>query len=251
MVGKRTMKSSSSAQPKRSRSAAPPSYRKGRSSTTPRYSSRSMIDSEKRFLDTSGANLVVNDVGTVIPSLNLLPQGSGQGQRTGSKAQVVNLNVNFMFRLVPPQVQTTVGSGLVIRVLVGVDTECRGVPVQPTEILLDYNPQILQPLGFRNYIIASRFRILKDKMFTLNCAASGSNGTSAGIPFDCYKTLKISKKTNVICEFTNGTGATAIADCAGNNFFIIAFAQSATGNTPPNPITLCEMSYVARIKYLG
>lgn len=252
MVSKRTTKRSSDTRSKK--------RTKGDYLSVPRSTGTTSVrmrpaDDEKRFYDTYLVNADVNTAGFVVSSLNLLSQGSGQGQRIGSKATICNLNINCRFTLRAATIQDITAGAATVRMIVGIDTECRGAQPNVSDVLnlLGVGPDpngVTHCLSFRNYPIASRFRILKDKLFNLNASGSGNNGTLGGVTMEVEKVVKVSKKLNLRVDFNNAAGATDITAVQGNNIFVM-FVSDGPNTTPADTGGKVAVDMIARIKYYG
>jgi len=247
MVSKRTTKRSSDSRSTKKRARS--DY-----VAVPKQVAHTSSPDEKRFLDISAGAVYLSTSGIVVPTLCPLSQGSGQGQRTGSKAIIKNVNVMVSFHLDRATIQNPTTGSATVRMILGIDTQCRGtapnvadvlniIPTGPTNV-----EGVLNVISFRNYIIANRFRILKDKIFNLNAAGSSNNGTLGGVTMEYEKFVKVSKKLNLRIDFTNGTGATDVSNIDGNNLFILFIAD---GPDTAGANGKVFVNFVSRVKYIG
>lgn len=180
---------------------------------------------EKKYWDVQVTNVGDMTSGSVLNSLNLIPQGTTDQKRIGNKITIRNINIRGQFSL--DDQGTGAFTSCIMRVILFVDKQCNGATATVADILTtaDIN-------SFRNMDQVERFVILKDKNYTLPVTAANVLHTS-----DSTRTWNISKKCNYDVHFSSTTGA--ITEIRSNNVGLLYITSN----------TIVNAEGIARIKF--
>lgn len=181
---------------------------------------------EKKYFETAIVSTTDMSAGIIVPSLNLVPQGTTDKTRIGNKINVVNLNMNFHFS---QDDQTTLffGNGP-LRMIVYHDKQANGAAAVVTDILTTASI-----LSFRNMDQVERFTILSDKLLNSPEVTANVAHTSNSVMYKRW-----AKKMNIPIHFSSTTGA--ITELKSSNIGVLLIAAVSTTNWTAN----------CRIKYL-
>ncbi len=191
------------------------SRRGRRAATTPQ---------ELKFFDVSFSDAIVATGGTVVDSLNEIPQGVTESTRIGRKCTVHSVYCKFQVTLPEVDAATTPAQKETIRVIIYVDHQCNGatIAVSGASGFL----QAADFLSFRELTNGKRFTTLMDRTYAMNYQTSlgtGADGDYAAV--SVYDTLF--KKVNIPLEFSAAAGA--ITEIRTNNIGFLAISQTGQG----------------------
>ncbi len=178
---------------------------------------------ELKFLDVDLDDGVVASAGSVIASINLIPQGATESQRVGRKCTIRAISCRY--RCVLPQIDAaaTPGNGDTCRFIVFQDKQCNGATATVTGILESANYK-----SFYNLANQGRFKILEDSLIQQNfngLASDGAGVVSSGMVQEDH----IWKKAVTIpVEFDGATGA--ITEIRSNNVGVLLISTAGTTN---------------------
>lgn len=183
-------------------------------------------------------------------SLNLIPQNAGSSGRRGSHIRVLNLNMHGMFHCDTSAIASFDAdiARVRLRFIVYYDTSNNSDPTRvDPEVILASNGTNATVDSFRNMVQAKDFKILYDKIITLE-PQSITNKDTGGTSTAMYPSIRshgfrISKKLNLDVDFTEPeSGDPTLSNIPNGNFGILAFNDgSNTGSA--------KIDYCCRLKY--
>lgn len=182
---------------------------------------------EKKYFETSIVNVGSNIAGSVLNSLNLVPQGTTDQTRIGNKISIRNINIHG-YMSYDDQTTGAFGAGN-LRVILFVDKQCNGATALVTDILKSASIE-----SFRNMDQVDRFTILKDIVFEGPQLVANALHTS-----QTTKYWSLSAKCDLPIHFSSTTGA--ITELRSNNIGMLYITDGAA----VNPASLG----VARVKF--
>ena len=129
---------------------------------------------EKKFLDTDVQGSFLTGNGTIVPSLNIVPQGTNQSERIGRKIYIHNIRLRMTLTNTGTDFNNT---DAIVRIILYIDHQANGAAATGDEILDNtIGPNLLD--NFRNLAQQERFTVLWDKTWNLN--STSSNNAAAG-----------------------------------------------------------------------
>jgi hypothetical protein len=189
---------------------------------------------ETKFFDTLINETSITATGSIVPSLNLVAQGTADNQRIGRELKIKGLYIRGQFE---QNTSTTVTSAIKMRLIIYLDKQANGAAATMGDIL--DTTVITTPVNaFRNLDNAKRFKILKDKRVQLNFYGhDGTNAFEHAVNFNYAWTPK--KPLSV--EFSSTTGG--ITEIRSNNIGILLVSNTASA--------LAQFDGGARIHFNG
>lgn len=175
---------------------------------------------EMKFFDTVEAAATGAVAGTIsIGSVNIVPQDDTQSGRIGRKITIKRLQVRG--QLVLPATTVAADTTDKIRVMFIQDMQTNGA--SPTVATILETADINSYLNMAN---SSRFKVLSDKIYTLNATAGGA---PTGTPSfgSVTRNYAIYKKCNIIIEYDNSAATGAIATQRTNNILCMCISLNA------------------------
>lgn len=118
-----------------------------------------------------GANPVVPPTNENLLSVNLVGQGTGASQRVGRKLTITSLFIKAFISL---REESTTPS-VVVRMIVYQDMQCNGTGLARVADLIESSGNETLYLGYMNLANRGRFRILANKIVTLNAGTQSGN----------------------------------------------------------------------------
>ncbi len=154
-------------------------------------------------------------------SVNLIAQNTTEIGRIGRKCVIKSINWRFQVTL-PQQVDAAdISGGDTYRLIMYLDKQCNGATAAVTGILESTDFQ-----SFNNLANKSRFRILMDRVYTLNRMVAGTDGASTiGTPIFLVND-SFYKNCNIPLEFDAAAGA--ITEIRSNNIGVMAITLNGT-----------------------
>lgn len=149
---------------------------------------------ELKYFDTPITSTDAPTGGVIVPTLNLITQGAGSSDRIGRKAFVKRIQIKGHVVLkTESDVTPGLASGDRIRVMVYLDKQCNGTAATVGQLL-----QKTELNSWRDMEQVDRFRILHDKVYTLNrtSLANGSSSANVSGP-SVYKMFNMGKNCNL------------------------------------------------------
>ncbi len=171
---------------------------------------------ELKFHDVDLDDATVAAGAIVTPSINLIAQGTTESQRIGRKCTIRSINWRFSLLLSPATASAATSDTL--RIIMFLDKQCNGATAANTDVL-----ESASYLSFNNLANKGRFRTLMDRVYNINSAAGGGDGTT-----EDYGPVDISdsffKKCNIPIEFNSTTGA--IGEIRSNNIGVLLMSRA-------------------------
>jgi len=204
---------------------------------------------EKKFYDTSLLNSALTSptdstTGAQNPSaticLNTVTQGDSESQRDGKQIAMLNLTIKGKLSVDGLEDQIALQSPHTIFVAVVLDTQTNGALTATNNIFKNTAANAgTSVIPLRNLLFGKRFRILKQKRFTIDNhemqhAANAISSSYRHRFFDWFIPLKGMK-----VNYSNTTET--IANIIDNSISVIAYCTT----------TLPTISYNARLRFVG
>ena len=176
------------------------------------------IGTEKKFFDTVIADYAIQNAGHIHTTglLGVIASGTGESQRIGRKILLKSIHIHASLRKEDSTVKAD--SSTVVRIIVGIDTQCNGVGPVVGDVLKLTNPTVLPTNAFNNLSNKGRFIILKDKYFNLTSLCGAGNGTTNDYG-RAYKQFNYNRKLNIPINYSSTTGS--ISEIRDNVPFMI------------------------------
>lgn len=170
-------------------------------------------------------------------------QGAGISDRVGRKVQVKAIRIKGMIHCAAQADQTAGDAASVVRLVLVQDHQPNGTQVQGEDIMAAPGgaSATLVPFSFQNLSNLGRFRVLKDKIFTLqnpNAVWDGTNIEQQGVAKPFKWNIKFQKPIEVHFNATNGGTYADLVNC---NFTIIGAATST--NLAPTLTYTCRVMF--------
>jgi len=172
-----------------------------------------------------------------------LSQGTGEQMRIGRKIIVKSVYIRAHLRLSSSLGQGNNKNGQLVRLMLIEDRQCNGADATTADMFESVPGGGHKFNQMNNLANKNRFKVHKDKVYTLNYPEAGIN--SAGTLY--YQQgkavpIKIYKKFNLPVEFS-GTGASTIANIQSSNLFL--YIQALTTDTN------IQFDGVSRVRFVG
>lgn len=188
----------------------------GASRTSGYYGRYNTKPTELKFHDVDLDDAVVATGGTIVPTINIIPQGTTEIQRIGRKCTITQIGWKYNYTLPNTDVQT--GTADVFRMIMYQDKQCNGATATVTGILESADYQ-----SFNNLVNSGRFRTLCDKTFVISSSAGAYDGTN-----DEFGVVErhgtFYKKCNIPLEFDDTTGA--LTEIRSNNLGVLLISKT-------------------------
>ncbi len=176
---------------------------------------------ELKFHDVNLDDVSVSSSGTVTPTINIIPIGTGESDRIGRKCTITA--VNWKFRLdLPIRDALALPADLEeVRVVLFLDKQCNGATAAVLDLI-----ETADVRSYRNLSNSGRFVFLHDKIYSLNYNNLASDG--AGLVSSTQKSMSLSvyKKCNIPIEYNSTAGA--ITEIRSNNLGVLLISANAT-----------------------
>ncbi len=179
---------------------------------------------EFKFFDVAASINFSAGVGTILDSLNEIPQGITESTRVGRKCTIVSINWHYCLSIPESDAQATPAEGDMMRVILFLDKQANGATATTADLLeatVDWN-------SFRNLANSQRFTILMDRTHTLNYMVMASDGAGLVSQARVQYQTDFYKKCNIPLEFDNTTGA--ITEIKSNNIGLAMMSSEGLGN---------------------
>lgn len=182
------------------------------------------VDGELKFLDIGNDTPNVPVGGGMIPTMNVIPQGTGESERIGRKCIIRKIRHRYALT-VPGQIEAgpTFTASDIVRVIFYVDKQCNGQDAVVGDILAPV-PDFQSFFNLQN---SQRFAILHDRTYALNPTSGG-----AATPSLFLNQFEVVGHFNVSChiplEFsgTNGT----ITEIRSYNCGVLVISKNAVAS---------------------
>ncbi len=174
---------------------------------------------EHKFHDLDVTDAVIATGGSIdTPSLVVIAQGTDESTRIGRKITIKA--IHWRYTLVLPTTATAASTSDTARILVFLDKQTNGAAATVTGILESANYQ-----SFNNLANKSRFRILFDQTWALNCPSGSGRGTSDTLS---YGETRIDgewhKQCNIPIEYDNTFTTGVIGTQRTNNIGVLTIS---------------------------
>ncbi len=171
---------------------------------------------EIKFGNFSYDDVVIAINGNIVaPSIFLIPQGFAEQQRIGRRVHIVGINIRYNFTLFTTAAPTNTTE--VVRFMVILDKQANGAAPVITDVLKTDDYQ-----SFNNLANKGRFKVLLDKMYTLNHTSGAYDGGTDRFG-DIDRTFTYFKRCYIPVEFDGVDGL--IGELKSNNVFYILLTK--------------------------
>lgn len=176
-------------------------------------------------------------------SLSVMAQGDGESQRDGRKCIVTSVQVTGVVELdfLNDGNSTALGKAATVRVVLVQDTQTNGAQLNAEDVIKDSSDTDLDPLGFRNLQYTKRFRVLADKLVTLERQATFLEAAGAYDSPPVRKSFKMYKKLRMPVEHTGTTAAVSTVN--DNSIHVLCFSGANDADA--------TLRYQSRVRFQG
>lgn len=214
-------------------------YRSNLRYAAPSPSSALVSSGEMKYFDTEKSNTAIAQVTTswagteqdpaTFNTLVVPVKGSSIDERVGRRIKVHSIKIRGFIRVDAQSAQSTADGSSYIRVILFQDEQTNGAQVQGETLMQDSASSAGTITSFQNLGALGRFRVLKDKVFTVSDLNLANNtGTTGGlvqagkkIPFKMFVKFAVP----VVVNF-NATNGGTVADITDNSFHVLAATDS-------------------------
>jgi len=180
------------------------------------------------YVDSSGSAAVYTD-SALIPSA----VGASYGQVDGLKYKIKKLRVRGCLAVANNSSTSLTTGAVLTRLMLVMDTQPNGTQAQGEDVMQDIGIYASNGYSFQRVAnTGGRFRILKDKIYSINASTAGYDtiGTHMsnsynGQTFKFQWTPKMPPEVNVKA----GTATPSIAGLSNLNIFLLAYAYNPAG----------------------
>lgn len=167
--------------------------------------------------------------------------GAGVNQRIGKSVKVMKIKITGCIFCAAQIDATAADQPTVVRLILHQDMQTNSAQAQGEQVMQPTTNAGEAPFTYQNNDNFGRFKVLKDKLISLQNPAISWDGTNME-QNALVKTFKITKifKEPVEIRFNNTNGGT-VADIVDNSFHVIANSFNAT--------LVPQITYYARINY--
>ncbi len=190
---------------------------------------------ESKFLNTVIASTAVGTNGTYLSdNLCLVPEGVKESQRIGRKITVTSVHIKGTLLLVSTTDVSETSDHC--RIIVGINKQTNGIQAPLIDLV---SPATAGIFSHRNVSNMHKFRILSDKMFTINSTCGAGDAT---VEFgEVRRYYHQFHKISVPIEYDDSVTTGAIASQDSKSIFICGWTAS----------THILFSGTVRIRYTG
>lgn len=171
------------------------------------------------YVSSTGAAAAYTD-SCLIPTA----QGSAYGQVDGQRYKLKKLRVRGQVSVGTSTTQASMIGPALVRILLVMDTRPNGTQAQGEDVLQDYGAALENVYSFQRVASQSgRFRILKDKFFTLNPSAAFNDAAATGTVGVNGTTFKFTYQPTIplVVDIANGQATPAVAGAISHNIFML------------------------------
>ncbi len=184
----------------------------------------SVAPGELKFHDVDLDDAAIATAGTVVPTVNIIPQGVTEKTRVGRKCTIKS--IGWRYRMSLPEVNDagSPSNGDVVRVIMFLDRQANKATAAVTDLLESANFQSFNQLANKN-----RFRVLHDKMYDINYKTLASHGFAA----DTFDSAQVQlsgeffARVTIPIEFDDSASTGVISTITSNNIGVVLIG--ATG----------------------
>ncbi len=178
-------------------------------------------DGELKFHDVDLDDAVIAAGGVVVPSVNLIAQGTTENTRVGRKCTIKGFYWKGTLTLPEIDAVATPPTPDLLRIILYQDKQCNGATATTTGVL-----ETADIDSFRNLANSGRFNILWDHEWALNYNTLASDTDAVVSAGKVNRRFSYYKKLNMPLEFDNITGA--ITEIRSNNIGVILVSNNGT-----------------------
>lgn len=197
-------------------------------------------DYEFKYYDTTGT-VSFPASGTIVKSINLVPQGIGASDRIGRKIQLSSIKVKVRLSIL----SNSPNASAMVRCILFMDDQANGVGLSKISDLLsgarDTSGTLQDPsyLSFANPVNSGRFTFLSDRTIALDAKTRNQNTYTGASRFALMKVPRI----GIPVEFhpVPSDDTLSIEHLASANIGLVFI---------PNEPSTVSVSYQSRIRYL-
>lgn len=169
------------------------------------------------YVNSSGAAAAYTD-SALIPSAN----GSGYGQVDGNKYDLKAIRIRGSLKASVLSDQADMPQAVQVRLLLVEDSQPNGAQAQGEDVLQDIGEAAENLYSFLRIPNGlGRFRIIKDKMVTLQVSAAGTDGASTNSVAFYTSMFKMNAKPNCTVTIKSGNAAPTVAGLINKNYFLL------------------------------
>lgn len=172
---------------------------------------------ELKFHDVDVNDVSIAQNGTILNSgsVNLIAQGVTESTRVGRKCTIRKILWRYNMIL---NASGAINTSETVRMILYQDKQCNGAAATVTDILESDNYQ-----SFRNLANSGRFKILMDRVYSLQHTAGAGDGTANdAAPLDVND--QFYQDCNIPLEFNSTTGA--ITEIRSNNLGVLILGRT-------------------------
>ena len=187
------------------------------------------VDRQKTFTASNSVILYGASTDTVLPS-----QGAGDSERIGRTISCKSLHIRG--QCVIPATNDFAEGSTILRLVVGVDTQCNGSDITVADVFDAGVETALITNRFRQLDNVYRIKILYDKVISVNSQAAQGNGTTRSsyqTKRNWYANIPLGFKTHFSGTTTN------TSNVADNNIFVLLLDSEG----------VCTGEFNARLRY--
>ncbi len=173
---------------------------------------------ELKFHDLDIDDTTDMSSGTILDSVNHIPQGTTEVQRDGRKCTIKAIEWRYNINNQENDAGGTPNNGSTVRVILYKDKQCNGATAAVTDILETADYQ-----SFYNLANEARFDILMDKTHTINYSGMASDGAAVVSQAKQVLNGEFALSCNIPLEFSSTTGA--ITELRSNNVGVLLITQ--------------------------
>lgn len=156
-------------------------------------------------------------------------RGTESFDREGRKIKLMSIRLNCLINQVPQVTQTAADNSTYFRILLVLDTQCNGTQALGADVLqssASSTGNVSQLYSFQNISTFGRFRILKEKRYSITNVPIAGVGTSLiqGGSLKQFKINHVFSKPLIINFNSGNTGA--VGDLVDNNLFLMCGASN-------------------------
>jgi len=182
---------------------------------------------ELKFFDTTLAATVATTGGVVNPNLVIIPTGDGQSNRDGRLITIKSIGIKG-FVQIPSQAAVGATSD-VCRIMVIQDTQANGAAFNVGNVLAQTTW-----LGMMNLENGSRFKVLQDKSYTLQCT-----GGLAAATFEATKQWGFYMRCSIPIIYDASAATGAITSQRTNSIAVLIISEGG----------FASVQYQARVRF--
>ena len=157
--------------------------------------------------------------GTVVDSVNKIPQGTTESTRIGRKCTINKISWNAEITLPEKLASATPGIPDVLRVILFVDKQANGQTASTSDILVGNKQN-----SFRNLANSNRFWMLHDKDYVINYGSGAPDGAGNYTQSRVVRFVNINKNVEIPIEFSDVTGA--MSEIRSNNIGVLLISTN-------------------------